>query len=166
MLEPTSRTMEDAFRKLIREHSSTMMIVQGLDTPLLPAFRNAARFVLQLDLRRAFALDEPDLTAIRRSAEEAAAWNIKPDPVALNFAAHDAVARAVGRLSESPGNVSRLKNCIGLLDVMNELGIAADYWRAQNVCCDLLQSAYPSLPAESKKFLAALGQRLRLRVEA
>jgi hypothetical protein len=165
LLAQHAHDLESAFRRAVAAHRDVMLLVHGFDTPLLPAFRQAVGFVINLDLRRTLDEAEPDPAVIGRLVAEAELWGHQPDGT-LRHAAQGAVARAVAGLRDRPTDAAQVKRVTRLIELVETLGLKPDLWQAQNDFYDLLQSGYPSLPPESKTALAALGERLKVRVDA
>ncbi|MFL5331575.1 MAG: DUF3536 domain-containing protein [Gemmataceae bacterium] len=163
ILEPSEKILETRFRQIVDEYSPTMMLVQGLDTPLLPAFRNAARFVVQLDLRRALEAPDPDPEELNAHVEAATLWGVDPANAALNLTAQSAITRILHRLQHSPNDVALLGQLVRLLELMDSLGLKPDFWEAQNIFYGMAQSAAATLPAAARKLFGQLSERLKVR---
>jgi hypothetical protein len=141
-----------------------MLLLQALDTPSLPAFRYAVRFVVQLELRRALDSPQPDPEELHGLSDSAKMWNLSPANDALNFAAQSAVMRMLAQLGDTPEHPAQLGRCIRLLDVMDSLGLNPDLWHAQNMYYDLAHTAYPNLADPARKLFTQLGERLRVAI--
>lgn len=165
ILQPTAARMENVFRQLTDEHEGTMLLVRGLNTPLTPAYRTAASFVLNQDLRRELERDVPDEAAIRRLADRAVLSDLTLDYPVLNFAAARAIARQVARLRSDPADAELITRAIRLVDLVASLGLKPELWQAQNDWYDLRQAAWPDMPVLAKAALAELGHKLNIAVE-
>lgn len=169
LLEPTEAAMEARLREVVEANGPAMRFLAALDRPGLPAFRTAATFVLNRDLRRALAADEPGPDAIGRLAEQVRTFGVALDVRGVAFAVSECAARMLGRVTANPDDVAAIRLADAVLTQAAGLDVAADCWAAQNAFYDLLQTAYPARraagDAEWCAAFAALGERLGVRVE-
>lgn len=162
ILMPTAAKIESAFRSLADEHEATMLLVRGLNTPVSPAYRTAAAFVLNQDLRRALDRTEPDEAAIRALADRAAMSELMLDVPTLNFTAAQAVARQLAAIRAHPTDVPRITRTVRLVELLGTLGLKPDLWQAQNDWYDLRHSDWADIPVLAKAALTDLGERLNI----
>ncbi len=169
VLEPTATAMEALLRQVVEANGPTMRFLASLDRPGLPAFRTAATFVLNRDLRRAFAADEPDPEQIGRLAEQVRAFGATLDARGAAYAVGRCAARLLARVTADPDDVAAIRLTDAVLTQAAGLEVSADCWAAQNALYDLLQTAYPARraagAAEWCAAFAALGERLGVRVD-
>src|SRR5947209_18754232 len=176
VLDPHAQALEATFRQAYEAQAPAMLFLLGLDTPLLPAFRLAAEFILNLDLRRAFEQDQPDLARVRRLLNDAATWGVPLDAAGLGYALRGTAARLVGRLRSDPDDVAMMGLTDALLEIAESLSFPVDFWPAQNDYYHLLHAEHPArqrraaegdpAAAEWARAFAALGRRLHVRVPA
>jgi hypothetical protein len=165
VLDTNVQALEVSFRQVYETQAPAMLFLLGLDTPLPPAFKLAAEYVINLDLRRQFERDEPDLARVQRLLADATTWGVTLDAAVLGYALRGTVARLVGRLRADPGDTAAMRLADAVLDLVESLPFGVEFWPAQNDFEHLLRTEYPvrSDLAWRREF-AVLGRKLRVRV--
>ncbi|MFO0809101.1 MAG: DUF3536 domain-containing protein [Gemmataceae bacterium] len=168
VLEPTEAAMEALLRQVVETNGPAMRFLAALDRPGLPAFRTAATFILNRDLRRALAADEPDPEQVGRLAEAVRTFGVPLDQGGVAFALRGCAERLLARIVANPNDIATLDLADALLARAAGLEVPTDCWAAQNAFYDLLQTEYParqaSGDAEWCAAFASLGERLGVRV--
>jgi alpha-amylase/alpha-mannosidase (GH57 family) len=160
--EATTEAMEAAFRYQYATHAPVMLVLQRLGRPALPAFQRVADFLVNLDLRRAFEAEAPDLGRVRKLWTEAELFGVALDTSGLAFALKGTVARALERVAADPDDVGLVRRAEELVTLAGALSFAVDLGPAQNTYYRLLQTAY----AERLARAAAGDDRCRVWAEA
>src|SRR5262249_34440532 len=138
----TTQAMEAVFRHLYDTHAPLMLVLQGLDRPALPAFQRVADFLVNLDLRRCFEADAPDMDRVHKLLQEAELYGAALDGSGLAFALKGTVARALDRVAAEPGDLEMIQKADALAGLADDLSFPVDLWPAQNTYYGLLQTAY------------------------
>ena len=148
ILASTLGEVEDEFREVFLQYSPLMRFLNGLGTPLPNAFRAAAEFVLNVDLKRAVARHEPE--EVLRLLEEVANLGVVLDVDGLSYALERALEGLVDRLREQPEDTELLRQVEAAVDLSSEPPFRINLGRAQNRCYEMLGTAYPVMREEAE----------------
>ncbi|MBC7105223.1 MAG: DUF3536 domain-containing protein, partial [Firmicutes bacterium] len=173
ILESTLTEVASDYRRIYERHAALMRFLKNLGVPQPKALTCAAEFVLNSNLREAFAEDPMDLERINALLGEAAVINVALDGAGLGYALRKTLERLAGRLRERPGDRSLLEHLAAVIDLVRALPFEVDLWQVQNVYYCLVQHVYreqlqkaaagdPEARAWVEKF-EALGDGLRIR---
>jgi alpha-amylase/alpha-mannosidase (GH57 family) len=182
ILESTLAEAEAAYRQIYEHHAPMMRFLNDLSMPLndlsvpLPnAFQMATSFILNIDLRRAFEADAPNLNRVRTLLEEARLWRVELDTAGLGFALQKTLERIIEQLWTSPTDLSRLVALRASADLIRSLPFELNLWKVQNIYYDLLQRIYPDVLDKADQedeaaqtwveHFLTLGEALLIRVE-
>jgi alpha-amylase/alpha-mannosidase (GH57 family) len=145
VLDASVSDAERAYRRLYEENASLMRFLIAQDLPLPRAFRMAAEFVVNRDLRAVLSRAQPDIVRVRSLLEEAADASVQLDREGLGYA----IARALERLAldalEHPGDVERLERWSEMAGLTAPLPFDVNLWQSQNVFYDMLHDVYPTM---------------------
>ncbi len=168
----TSAAMEAVLRQLYVTHAPLMLTLHSLDRPVLPAFQKVADFLVNLDLRRVFEADEPNLEVARLLLSEAQLYNVPLDASGLAYALKGTVARMLDRIADHPDDLAQIRRADELLGLAEALSFPVDFWAAQNTYYGLMQTVYAQRQAraaagdivcrEWARTFAGLGDKLRV----
>jgi alpha-amylase/alpha-mannosidase (GH57 family) len=169
VLESNLADAERAYRRLYEDNASLMRFLVAQELPLPRAFRMAAEFALNRDLRTALT-GELELERARALLEEAGAVRVKLDGEGLGYAVERALQRLAQTFLEHPRDVERLERWMEMAELTEALPFDVNLWKTQNVFYDLLNTVYPSVRERAeagdepaRRWLAlftALGERL------
>jgi alpha-amylase/alpha-mannosidase (GH57 family) len=172
--EADTQALETSFRQAYDAHAPVMHFLRSLDRPLPPAFQKVADFLINLDLRRVFAADEPDLERVQALLNEAELYGVPLDGSGLAFVLTGTIIRLFDRIAADSENVAQIQRADALVGLANELSFPVDLWRAQNTYYGLLQTAYVERLARAAggdnggrawaEAFAALGGKLHVHV--
>jgi len=175
ILESTLAEAEAVYRQLYEHHALLMRFLVELGVPLPKAFQAAAEFVLNLDLRRAFEEEEPDLGEVRAHLEAVAAWRVELDTAGLGYALAQTIERLADQFRAQPGELASVQRLEKVTGLARSLPFEVSLWKAQNVHFELLQTLYPRFKERAAQgdetaqawigHFVALGEKLRVRVE-
>jgi len=141
VLESSVGDAERAYRRLYEDNASLMRFLIAQDLPLPRAFRMAAEFVLNRDLRAALSGDI-DVTRARALLEDAEATRVPLDREGLSYAVERALERAALAVRENPRDVVLLDNWLDLAAFAEALPFDVNLWKAQNVFYELLSTVH------------------------
>jgi hypothetical protein len=170
VLESSVSEAERAYRRLYEENASLMRFLIAQDLPLPRAFRMAAEFVLNRDLRATLVAPVVDLERARSLLEDADATSVQLDREGLGFVFGRALERVAITLREQPDRVELLESWAGLAHLAGTLPFEVSVWKSQNVFYELLNTVYPAVRERADggdedarqwaDLFAALGARL------
>jgi hypothetical protein len=182
ILESTLAEAEAGYRQIYERHAPLMRFLNDLSMPLndlsvpLPkALQMAASFILNIDLRRAFEVEAPNLDRVRMLLAEARLWRVELDTAGLAFGLQKTLERMIEQLWTSPTDLSRLLALRASADLVRSLPFELNLWNVQNTYYDLLQRIYPDVLDKADQedeaaqtwveHFLALGEALMIRVE-
>jgi hypothetical protein len=143
LLDSTLADAEGAYRELYEHHALLMRFVADLGVPLPKAFHAAAEFILNLDLRRAFEEEEPDLDRVRAILQAVATWRVDLDTAGLGYALRQTIEKLAEQFGRQPAELAFLQRLEALTGLARSLPFEVSLWMPQNVCYHVLQTVYP-----------------------
>ncbi len=173
ILESTLAEVASDYRRIYERHAALMRFLKNLNVPQPRALTCAAEFVLNTNLREAFAEDPLNLERINALLAEAAVINVTLDGAGLGYALQGTLEGLAGRLRERPEDRALLEHLAAVIDLVRALPFEVDLWRVQNVYYGLVHTVYreqlqkagwgdQEAQAWVEKF-EALGDALRIR---
>jgi alpha-amylase/alpha-mannosidase (GH57 family) len=145
VLESSLADAENAYRRLYENNASLMRFLIAQDLPLPRAFRMAAEFVLNGDLRAVLTNGDIDMHRARALLEEAEAIRVQLDHEGLSYAVERALQRVATGFLEHPRDLERLEAWAELASLTELLPFDVNLWKSQNVFYDLLKTVYPTV---------------------
>jgi len=175
ILASTLNEVEDELRDIYQHHAPLMRFLNSLGTPLPKAFRAAAEFVLNVDLKREIRKSAADPEEVRRLLGETAALKVDLESESLSYVLGRAVKDLVDRLRREPEDTVLLRRMDEMITLARTAPFKLDLWQVQNGCYALLRTTYPSLrqragegdaaAAEWVGLFRGLAEKLAMRVE-
>ncbi|MEW6458955.1 MAG: DUF3536 domain-containing protein [Bacillota bacterium] len=173
ILASTLADLEANYRHIYEHHASLMRFLGALGIPQPKELRTAAEFVLNTDLRRAFADEEFSLKRIAKLLDQAAACGVPLDSAGLDYVLEQTMERMAGRLQAEPHNLDTLTGLNAAVGLARSLPFTVDLWKVQNIYYELLQRVYSGFEERAAagddrarvwiEHFAALGDKLRMR---
>ncbi|MEW6540062.1 MAG: DUF3536 domain-containing protein [Bacillota bacterium] len=173
ILAPTLADLEANYRHIYEHHASLMRFLGALGIPQPKALRTAAEFVLNTDLRRAFADEEFSLKRIAVLLDQAADCAVPLDSAGLDYVLEQTVERMAGRLQAEPHDLDTLTGLNAAVGLARSLPFTVDLWKVQNIYYELLQRVYGEFERRAaagddrarvwNEHFSALGDKLRMR---
>jgi len=160
ILENTLAEAEASLRQLYEHHAPLLRFLADLGQPLPNVLRVTGEFVLNSQLRRAFAEDPLDVERIRTLLKVAQREGARLDGAGLGFALQRNLEAMAERLREAPGDAGLAARLDAALALAGELPFEISLWRVQNLYYDVLRGA---AAAENRDQLLALAEKLSLR---
>jgi alpha-amylase/alpha-mannosidase (GH57 family) len=151
ILESTLAEVESHFLELYDQHAPLMRFLKDSGIPPPKMLYMSAEFVLNASLRRAFEKSEIDAEDIKSLLEEAQFEGVALDSSSLEYTLRKALDHMADLLLTKPDNLEILKRVNANLDLMDILPFTLNLWRIQNICYDILRSAYPKMKIKSEQ---------------
>jgi alpha-amylase/alpha-mannosidase (GH57 family) len=151
ILESTLAEAEAAYRELYDHHALLMRFLADLGVPLPRAFHAAAEFILNLDLRRAFEEEEPDLDQVQAILQAVATWHVELDTAGLGYALEQTIETLAEQFGAEPGELGGLQRLDTVTRLARFLPFEVSLWKAQNVYYDILEVVYPDFKARAEQ---------------
>ncbi|MBI4528902.1 MAG: DUF3536 domain-containing protein [Deltaproteobacteria bacterium] len=175
ILEASLADAESVYRQLYENQAPMMRFLRNLRIPLPKAFRAAAEFFLNAQLRRCLEAEEIDVDRIAALLEETKIQGAPLDEQTLEFSFRRNVERLAERFSVQPGDPVLLKRLSRAATLLGKMPFPIDLWRVQNVYYRMLQNTYPEFHKKAQQGdesaqawcsqFRDLGEKLMVRVE-
>lgn len=143
ILESTLDQAGSVYRQLYEQHAPLMRFLSDIDQPTPAAFRAAAEYVLNADLKRVLAAEPLDLQRVTRVLEQVRSSQVKLDRPALILTFQRALDRLAVCLWQNPDNLTTLRTLEDLARIAKNTFGEVDVWKVQNLYFDLLRVHYP-----------------------
>ena len=174
ILGSTLAGAEGVYRQLYQQHSPLTKFVAELGVPIPSAFKTAAQFILNLDIRRELEQDEPDFARVETLLAEARRWQVQLDTAGLVYTLERIIAEQAGRLKSRPKDLTVLGRLERLVDMARAVPFEVGLSKAQNTFYELLNDVYARTNGEPpagpdatprRDQIRALGEKLSIRVQ-
>ncbi|MBE0616631.1 MAG: DUF3536 domain-containing protein, partial [Proteobacteria bacterium] len=170
----TLEEVEAALRQIYQNNYSIMTFLQGLQIPLPKAFRVAAEYTVDADLKVLFREDQVDPSRLESLLEEVRRWPLEIEERAVGHTASAWLDRHLRAWSGESRDLERLKILDRVLALLAAAPLKLDLRRAQNRYFELARSlSAPRGEAAAKgeeearqwvELFAHLGEHLGVRV--
>lgn len=144
ILEGTLSEIEQVFRQLYEHNYPPMRFLTEMGNPLPKAFKDAAEFILNTDLRRALTSDELDVARIENLVSNARIWNSELDAEGHGYLLQQTLARMMTQFFENPADEELLDRITAAVDLSVNLPFPLDLGQVQTLY-------YRMLPTERKE---------------
>jgi alpha-amylase/alpha-mannosidase (GH57 family) len=142
IMESTVLEAEAMYRQIYNQQAPLMRFLKSMDgAPLPRAFLNAADFLLNYHLRKAF--EEQRFDAAPALLEDANLWQVGLDAAGLGFALKQTMARLALNLRSRPDSIETLERLSEAAGMAAALPFDVDIRQVQNIYFTMLQTAYP-----------------------
>jgi len=141
---------ENAYRILYEHSRAPMGFIHEAGIPVQEAFRTAAAFTLNLDMKRAVSEDVLDADKIRGIIGEINKWNLSLDSVGVEFMLRRKGEGMIDKLRETPSDISLLSACYMFIDLLSTLPVNVHFWHIQNIYFKIAEAVYRELLSREK----------------
>ncbi len=142
IMESTLLEAEAMYRQIYNQQAPLMRFLKSMEgVPLPNAFLNAADFLLNFHLRKAF--EEERFDAAPALLEDAGLWQVELDAAGLGFALKQTMARLALSLRARPDKIAILESLAEAAEIAAALPFQVDIRQVQNIYYTMLQTAYP-----------------------
>ncbi len=176
LLSTTLDEFENAYRSIYENNYSLMEYLRETGIPIPRAFRTAAEFVLNLDLKSAFRAERIDADVIRAVADNVRRWEVPLDATDLEYILRRRVEDLMNAVYHDPSNGGRLAEFRGVLENLQLMPIELNFWQTQNLYYRMAKAVYAGMLAKAEageeeasqwvKTFVETGQLLFFNVEA
>ncbi|MBI5576688.1 MAG: DUF3536 domain-containing protein [Deltaproteobacteria bacterium] len=164
-----------AYRRVYEQNSQLVRFLSKVGHPVPRSFSAAAELAIGTDLKAALEAEEPDAEKIRALLDESAETGIPlSDETGLAYDFEKAAERIAARLRASPAELFLLLSLDAVVGMGMALPTPANFWKAQNIFYEMLQTVYPEYLAlagrgdgnagEWVRAFCELGDKLHIRV--
>ncbi|MCG8421013.1 MAG: DUF3536 domain-containing protein [Proteobacteria bacterium] len=131
---------EAAYGQLYAHNAPLMRFLESFELPIPEAFLTAARFILQLRLRRALEQEDLDLKKMRAYLDQAKRVGVEIEDPGMDYLWQRGLERMVDRFASQPDDLDLLYRLTHVAEFCTTQQLNIDPWHTQNTCYKLLQS--------------------------
>lgn len=174
ILQSALAEAEAVYRQIYESHYPLMRFLIDLGNPLPKAFKSAAEFVVNTDLRRALTAETLPAETVKKRLEDAQLWRVELDTGGLGHIFRQTLEKKMAELAHNPEDLTHLKEMVGSIRLARSLPFAVDLWGVQNSYYQMLKTVYPDFwkraredDPVAKEWVAQfviLGENLSIRV--
>ncbi len=171
ILASITKEADSSFHQLYEHHAPILRFLAAMNINVPPVLQLTAEFVLNSELRRAFAEDVVDPARVRALLDAATRDRVTLDAPGLNYALKHRLQDAALALEASPGDLETVERLATLARLAALMPFEVDLWRAQNAYYRAMQTVLPerlrSGSEQAREWLSrflALGEALRMKV--
>lgn len=133
VLESAIKDVEASMRRVHDNHYPLMQAMRDLQIPVPGALVATAEFVLNADLRRLVADEDPDPELARKLASEFDRWGFTMDKALLNFEAERRINALFAALSRDPEDAGCVEVIEKVFRIVKTLALEPNLWKSQNI---------------------------------
>jgi hypothetical protein len=173
VLRSTMDDIETSFRQIYDHHYPLMQIKNDISLPLPRMLMTVVEFVLNRDISAVLEAEDVDIKRFKQLVEEMKRWSFKRDQANFTFLASQRISSLMNRLSGHPDNINLMEKIIAILDLLGQLSLGLDLWKAQNIYFAMGRKIYPDIIARAAtdelagrwvKLFEHLGEILQVKV--
>jgi hypothetical protein len=142
ILQASLQEIEGTSRAIFESHLPLMIVVSDLGNPMPAILRSTAEALLNADLSRELASENPDADDISQLLRSLKRFGIDPDRAGLSFRWNRRLESEAYEFAEQPEDVEELQDVRHLVDLSHELPFDVDLRVPQNVAYRILQSDF------------------------
>ncbi len=161
VIDETMGQFEHAYRLLYENNRTLMAFLHQTGIPVPQAFRTAAEFTLNLDLKRVCSEETIDTEKIRGIIAEINKLNASLDSVSIEFTLRRKCEGIIGGLCGICGAESELallSSFQSFLEIIRSLPIDLNYWQIQNIYYNMAKTVYREFLSKAKSGDAEAGK--------
>ena len=122
-----------------------MQIKNDISLPLPRMLMTVVEFVLNRDISAALEAEDVDIKRFKQLVEEMKRWSFKRDQANFTFLASQKISSLMNRLSGHPDNINLMEKIVAILDLLGQLSLDLDLWKAQNIYFAMGRKIYPNI---------------------
>jgi hypothetical protein len=100
-------------------------------------------FILNRDIRAVLEAEDVDIKRFKQFVEEMKRWSFKRDQANFTFLASERTSSLMKRLSDHPDNIHLMEKIVAILELLGQLDMDLDLWKAQNTYFAMGRNIYP-----------------------
>jgi hypothetical protein len=145
VMAQTLEEIDTSFRAIYENHFPLMRFLREIDVPIPKPLSVPVELVLVSRFRRLLENSQLHPNQLKPLAEEVNKLGIPLDDPMLGIAAGRQIERQMEKLARAPRNLALILTLIETLEVLQDLPIRLDLWRAQNLYWDIHSALEPGL---------------------
>ena len=143
ILSSTRLDLENRNRLIAERYTPLMRFLEDLGTPLPPALKTAADFILHIDIVNQFESDQTDVERLNALLEEARRRKVHVWDDELSFAITRKMERLIALLQESFGDATLASHIQQLAGIVRNMPFDPNQWRMRNKYWKMLRFDLP-----------------------
>jgi hypothetical protein len=148
VLEETMENFAHAYRLLYENNRTLMTFLHEAGMPVPEAFRTAAAFTLNLDIKEAFSEETIDAEKVRALLGEIRRWDVPLDSTGLEFTlrrrGEDLIAELLTKPSDPP-----LTRVQAMVELLRSIPFEMNIWQIQNTYFKMAKTFYKEFVSDS-----------------
>ncbi len=145
VLSSTMDDIETSFRQIYDHHYPLMQIKNDISLPLPRMLMTVVEFILNRDISAVLELEDVDIKRFKQLVEEMKRWSFKRDQASFTFLASERISSLMKHLSDHPDNIHLMEKIITILELLGQLSLDLDLWKAQNTYFAMGSKTYPDI---------------------
>lgn len=149
LLKDTYEKYETVYRDLFEGERILMNFFREAGMAVPNAFKAAAEFVLNVDLKEAFSQDVLDGNRIRGIVKEIEKWGLRYDTVEIELIIRKRLKEQMSLFHGNPSDVSLIEAMKTTAELFWLLPIEVNLWEIQNIYFSMARSVYHDVAGEA-----------------
>jgi alpha-amylase/alpha-mannosidase (GH57 family) len=149
VLSSTTDDIETSFRQIYDHHYPLMQIKNDISLPLPRMLMTVVEFVLNRDISTVLEAEDVDIKRFKQLVEEMKRWAFKRDQASFTFLASERTSTLMNQLSKHPDNIHLIEKVITILELLGQLSLDLDLWKAQNTYFAMGRKIYPDIISQA-----------------
>jgi hypothetical protein len=150
ILFSTRQDLENRNRLIAERYTPLMRFLEDLGTPLPPALKTAADFILHIDIVNQFESEQTDIERLNALLEEAKRRKVHVWDDELSFAITRKMERLIALLQENFGDASLAAHMQQLAAIVLHMPMDPNQWRVRNKYWKMLRLDLPDFRKKSQ----------------
>lgn len=151
VLEPAYSMAEASYRQIYESNYTILNFLDHLHIPPPSHFMDAARYVVNNDLKRLFDNTDIDLQVLDALIGEANKWHLVLDSQTLGFKAAGWINRSMEDIAGHPLNPERIEAIRQVLEHLRPLPLGMHHWKAQNIYFTMWKKHFVHMQQQAEK---------------
>ncbi|MEC4675753.1 MAG: DUF3536 domain-containing protein [Nitrospirota bacterium] len=141
---------EASYRSMYENNHLLMGFIRETGMPVPNAFHTAAEYTLNVDISKAFQVEEVDADKIRNIINEIQKWNIQVDTINLEFIIRQRLEAAMDKFYRDPEDLLPLLEVQNIIVLSQSLPIEINFWQLQNIYFRMARMIYREFIQKAK----------------
>lgn len=150
VLQSTMEDIDSSFRQIYEHHYPLMQIKNEIRLPLPRTLITVVEFILNRDLCEVLENENINIERLQAIVDEMKRWAFKRDQGNFAFVASQKIGELMRRLDQQPKNIALVETIEAVLNVLSQLSLDLDLWKAQNIYFAIGKKYYHERKAQAK----------------
>jgi hypothetical protein len=149
VISSTIQEFEDTYRRMYENNCILMGFLQVTGIPIPKAFYTAADFILNVDLKTAFA-EEIDAEKIRNIINDMKKWRLTVEPLELEYKGRHKAEEIMTKFGDNLSDIPLLLETQKVIELLRSLPIEINLWFMQNIYFKIAKTHYKEFLSKEK----------------